>query len=284
MPLRSATVPAVTAALTLLLMTPGGTAAAATVPSPGPVSGPAPGSASGPTSTDGSAGWTPPVGPVSVVHGFDPPSDPYGPGHRGVDLLAPAGGLVRATADGVVTFAGFVAGRGVVTVSHGGVRSTYEPVIATVHPGDHVHAGDPLGRLSAGPGHCGLRTCLHLGVRVGKVYLDPLAFLGRPRIRLLPVWGVPAPTWADRLLAVARSAADGELPKITRRGRLPRRPAPAPTRPSPDSPSRSSSSPLAQPAALAAGAAGLAGLGGLGALGAGAAARKRRAAADAQPR
>ena len=293
MSVRSATAPAVTAALTLALTlllltsasTLAGASAAAAAPArfsgavPGPAAAPAP--APAPTSTGGSAGWTPPVGPVSVVHGFDLPSDPYGPGHRGVDLLAPAGGLVRATADGVVTFAGFVAGQGVVTVSHGGLRSTYEPVIATVHAGDHVRAGDPLGRLSTGPGHCGLQTCLHLGVRVGKVYLDPLTFLGHPRIRLLPVWGVPPPTWADRLLAVARSAADGGMPRVTRRGRPARRPAPAPTRPSATAASHASSSPGAQPAAVAAG---LAGLGGLGAVAARAAARRRRSAGGAQPR
>ena len=59
-----------------------------------------------------------------VVHGFDPPSTPWGSGHRGVDLLGNPGQQVRAALAGQVTFAGTLAGRGVVVVSHGTTRTT----------------------------------------------------------------------------------------------------------------------------------------------------------------
>ena len=48
----------------------------------------------------------------AVVAGFDPPADPWGAGHRGVDLLGHAGQPVRAALPGTVTYAGGLAGRG----------------------------------------------------------------------------------------------------------------------------------------------------------------------------
>src|SRR5690348_3079436 len=70
-----------------------------------------------------------------VVTGFDPPSSPWGSGHRGVDLLGRPGQSVRAAVAGTITFAGTLAGRGVVVVDHGGTRTTYEPVAALVSVG-----------------------------------------------------------------------------------------------------------------------------------------------------
>src|SRR5262249_19725721 len=71
-------------------------------------------------------GW-PLSGSPAVVRGFHPPALRYGPGHRGVDLAAAAGEPVLAAGAGTVVFAGVVAGRGVVSLSHpGGLRTTYE--------------------------------------------------------------------------------------------------------------------------------------------------------------
>ena len=120
---------------------------------------------------------------------FRAPVGPYGAGHRGVDLEARVGQPVRAAGPGTVAFAGTVAGRGVVSLDHaGGLRTTYEPVVAAVDIGDQVAAGTRLGLLSAAPGHCLPGTCLHWGLRRGGVYLDPLTLLGMVRVRLLPVW------------------------------------------------------------------------------------------------
>jgi murein DD-endopeptidase MepM/ murein hydrolase activator NlpD len=123
-----------------------------------------------------------------VVAGFDPPLDPWGSGHRGVDLLGSAGQPVRAALPGRVTFAGMLAGRGVVVVSHGDTRTTYEPVAADVSVGDTVAAGGRLGRLETFGSHCFPRACLHWGWLRGETYLDPLDLVGGGPVRLLPLW------------------------------------------------------------------------------------------------
>ncbi|HEX5862020.1 MAG TPA: M23 family metallopeptidase [Nocardioides sp.] len=123
-----------------------------------------------------------------VVAGFDPPLDPWGSGHRGVDLLASAGQQVRAALPGRVTFAGMLAGRGVVVVSHGDTRTTYEPVAADVAVGEPVAAGGRLGRLGGFGSHCFPLACLHWGWLRGETYLDPLDLVGGGPVRLLPLW------------------------------------------------------------------------------------------------
>jgi murein DD-endopeptidase MepM/ murein hydrolase activator NlpD len=139
--------------------------------------------------TPGPAGslWAAPLPAVDVTRAFEPPASPYGPGHRGVDLAAAPGAAVLAAGDGVVAFAGMVAGRPVVSVDHpGGLRTTYEPVEATVGAGQAVARGSALGALRAGHGGCPVVACLHWGLRRGETYLDPLLLLRPPRIRLLP--------------------------------------------------------------------------------------------------
>lgn len=121
-----------------------------------------------------------------VVRAFDPPEQPWLAGHRGIDLQAEAGAAVRAVADGRIGFAGEVGGKPVVTVLHDGVRTTYEPVRATVAAGDSVRAGDVIGQLAEGH-ECGggVPSCLHLGLLRGDTYLDPLLLFEKPEIRLL---------------------------------------------------------------------------------------------------
>jgi murein DD-endopeptidase MepM/ murein hydrolase activator NlpD len=123
-----------------------------------------------------------------VVRRFLPPTSAWGAGHRGVDLGGAPGAVVHAVADGTVTHTGVVAGRPTVTLSHpGGLRSTYEPVRATVTTGDVVRAGDAVGVLVATGSHCAPAGCLHLGALRGTEYLDPLSLLGPRRVRLLPL-------------------------------------------------------------------------------------------------
>lgn len=149
----------------------------------------------------GPAVWPLDPQPV-VVTGFDPPTSPWGAGHRGVDLLGHAGQAVRSALPGTVTFAGTLAGRGVVVVDHGGTRTTYEPVAPVVRVGADVDAGTVLGHLQTGLSHCVPRICLHWGLLRGEVYLDPLSLLGAAPVRLLPLvlplllmpWGGPAGT------------------------------------------------------------------------------------------
>ena len=130
--------------------------------------------------------WRPPVSPVAVVRAFDPPAQRWLPGHRGVDLRTSVGARVRASGAGRVAFAGTVAGRGVVTIDHGDLRTTYEPVDPVVLPGERVAAGETIGTVGTGTGHCGSGRCLHLGLRRGREYLDPMLLLGRASARLRP--------------------------------------------------------------------------------------------------
>jgi murein DD-endopeptidase MepM/ murein hydrolase activator NlpD len=129
-----------------------------------------------------------PVPSPLVVRAFDPPPEPWLAGHRGVDLAAPPGSPVLSAGPGTVVFAGRVSGRGVVSVAHAdGLRTTYEPVEPVVRIGDALIPGQPLGTLSAGHPGCPAAACLHWGLRRGDAYLDPLALLGRGRVRLLPL-------------------------------------------------------------------------------------------------
>lgn len=150
--------------------------------------------------------WSAPAdGPL--VRPFDPPARPWSPGHRGADWAAPDA-RVRAPAAGTVHFAGPVAGRPAITLSHGGgLFSSLEPVAAAsgLEVGDRVVSGRVIGTV-AGPstgtvvdpdasGHCP-QQCVHWGLRLrdGWVvdgtawdrYLDPLVVLG---------WSGPSVLW-----------------------------------------------------------------------------------------
>lgn len=130
--------------------------------------------------------WRWPVtAPFRIDRPFLAPAHAYGPGHRGIDLL-PASDEVRAPAGGVVAYAGDVAGRGIVTIDHGeGLVTTLEPVDPAVGAGAVVAAGDTVGTIATG-GHTAPGR-LHLGVRLGGEYINPLLLLGGlPRAVLLP--------------------------------------------------------------------------------------------------
>lgn len=141
--------------------------------------------------TSGSEGtWSWPLSPrPSVERGFEPPDGPWSAGHRGVDLLGQVGDQVLAVDAGTVTYAGVLAGRGVVVVDHGTKRSTYEPVTPLVRTGALVRGGEVLGLLQAVQSHCLPQTCLHLGARDDVGYVDPLGLLGDLRIVLKPTTG-----------------------------------------------------------------------------------------------
>ncbi|MGA4508633.1 peptidoglycan DD-metalloendopeptidase family protein [Propionibacteriaceae bacterium G1746] len=149
----------------------------------------------------------PPV-PGALLRGFSAPLQRWGAGHRGVDLAARVGEPVRAGAAGVISFAGTVAGRGVVTIDHGnGISTTHEPVQATVSPGDRVAAGNLIGRIGTGSHVDGL----HWGLRRSGNYHDPmLQLVGRGQasgpIRLLALDAQPRP------LALVTGALTGGIP------------------------------------------------------------------------
>ncbi|MEU7059670.1 M23 family metallopeptidase [Streptomyces sp. NPDC046197] len=170
---------------------------------PAGTSGPASAGADGavPAAPEVARVWPVGVRPA-VVRGWEPPATVYGPGHRGVDLAAPAGAPVRTVAAGRVLFAGRVAGRGVVSVALTGsgdppLRTTYEPVRASVRKGDDVAAGEVIGTVEATGSHCAT-ACVHWGLLRGDTYLNPLLLLPPWLLRsgpsrLLPVVGIPLP-------------------------------------------------------------------------------------------
>ncbi|GAA1832505.1 M23 family metallopeptidase [Agromyces salentinus] len=129
--------------------------------------------------------WPTPI-PIRVLAPFRAPPTPYAAGHRGVDLRATQGEAIVAPAPGVVTFAGPVAGRPVISIDHGGgVVSSMEPIEASVAVGDRVAQGAAIGTVGDGE-HC--EDCIHLGVRIDGEYVSPMLFLGGvPWAILLPL-------------------------------------------------------------------------------------------------
>ena len=140
-----------------------------------------------PSTADPVGVWPLDPEPVVLEH-FDPPATTYGSGHRGVDLAGSPGQEVHAALAGTVTYAGVLAGRGVVVVAHGATRTTYEPVTATALVGDDVAQGAVIGRLELVGSHCFPRACLHWGWLAGETYLDPLRLVDAGPVRLLPLW------------------------------------------------------------------------------------------------
>ncbi|MFG2086549.1 MULTISPECIES: murein hydrolase activator EnvC family protein [unclassified Spirillospora] len=163
------------------------------------------------TGAPGLDAWRWPLGPPvpTVVRAFSPPASAWGPGHRGVDLAAHPGQPVYAAAPGRVSYADRLAGRGVIAIDHGALRTTYMPVRPSVRAGRRVVSGTRIGVLEGGPVHCPA-SCLHWGLRRGSLYLDPLGLVQR-QVRLLPLWSSPSPS------ATHRTPAPAPEPRMTLR-------------------------------------------------------------------
>jgi septal ring factor EnvC (AmiA/AmiB activator) len=122
--------------------------------------------------------------PGPVVEPFAP-IEPYG-GHWGVDVTVAPGSLVSAPLDGVVSFAGEVAGVRTVTIRSGIQRvsvSYLESV--TARRGQSLAKGDHVGRAGVHGG----RSAVHISVRLLDRYVDPVMHARcRPggTLRLLP--------------------------------------------------------------------------------------------------
>lgn len=123
-----------------------------------------------------------------IVRDFEPPSQRWLAGHRGIDFAAAPGTAVFATAPGVVKFAGMVAGKPTIVIAHAnGTRSTFEPVDATVSVGTPVVGGDQLGYTAQqSQSHC-TQHCVHVGLKYERDYSDPFRAMQQwTRIVLLP--------------------------------------------------------------------------------------------------
>lgn len=149
--------------------------------------------------------WTSPTGArPAVAEPFDNPAQNWLPGHRGADLQSATGAAVRAAGSGTVSFVGVIAGVPSVAVTHGDLRTTYQPVTASVAAGDYVREGEQIGTLSASGAHC--PGCLHLGLKRGAEYLDPALILSLGPMILKPLSDRPA----------ERAMTSGQTPGIRR--------------------------------------------------------------------
>ncbi len=107
--------------------------------------------------------------------------DPFsgeGTFHKGVDICAPYGTPVKATADGVVVHAGFMSGYGrLVVIDHGrGVQTYYAHLSRfAVIPGQEIRRGELVGAV----GTSGRVTAphLHYEVRLGGNPVNPHKYL-----------------------------------------------------------------------------------------------------------
>ncbi|HEV8116156.1 MAG TPA: M23 family metallopeptidase, partial [Acidimicrobiales bacterium] len=108
--------------------------------------------------------------PGPIIEPFRPPTSPYGPGNRGVDYATVPGEPVAAPADGLVTFAGPVAGTLHVVVLHAdGIRTSMSFLAGVrVTRGQRVGRGQPVGWAG---------STVHFGARRGELYLDPTSLL-----------------------------------------------------------------------------------------------------------
>ena len=130
--------------------------------------------------------YLPPVDGPIVDH-FRPPACTWCAGNRGIDYAVVPGTGVRASAAGVVTFAGPVGHDLFVVVAHtDGLRTTYAFLASvSVSVGGRVAQGQVVGTTG---------DRLHFGVRRGEEYLDPERLLAGlvVRSRLVPTDGSPA--------------------------------------------------------------------------------------------
>ncbi len=132
------------------------------------------------------ASWLWPTSSHSVLNAFVAPQTTYSSGHRGIDISSEVEEAVVAPDSGTVTFSGSVAGRSVLVIDHGGVRSTLEPIASTLAQGDAVVRGQVVGEVESDGFHCPT-ACVHLGARIGEEYVSPMLYLGVEYSILLPL-------------------------------------------------------------------------------------------------
>ena len=136
--------------------------------------------------------WQVPLDNPALVRDFLQPSADWSAGHRGVDYLVTEGDSVVAPSSGVVRFTGQMVNRSVVSITHeNGLISTLEPVCGTVLKGESVSTGQQVGLVCGNEGyfsHCGVKLCLHFGIKTESGYLSPLYKLGELSPSRLKPW------------------------------------------------------------------------------------------------
>lgn len=128
-----------------------------------------------------------PVIPQVVLRKFDAPRHAWGSGHRGADLVAVEGTPLFAPANGVISFAGLVAEKSVVSIRYRALTLTFEPAQTELPIGTPVVRGMPFAVVAGLSDHC-TGACVHWGVRkIQKRYVDPVKRTEKRKIVLKPV-------------------------------------------------------------------------------------------------
>ncbi|GAA4724604.1 M23 family metallopeptidase [Sphingomonas lutea] len=123
-----------------------------------------------------------PVKTAAFTSGYGVRSDPFKGGaamHAGIDLSGPIGTPIYATADGVVSAAGWNSGGygNLVKVDHGrGIETRYGHLASmTVSPGQRVTRGQVIGRMGSTGRSTG--SHLHYEVRIDGRAVNPVPFM-----------------------------------------------------------------------------------------------------------
>jgi hypothetical protein len=171
------------------------------------------------------AGW-PLRAPGEVTLGFGSAyeaADGTTSTHRGTDIAAETGSAVLAPATGEVTFVGRVpAASGgtvlAVTLATSKGSLTLLPLdSAGVTRGTELSEGDRVGTLAGTGDASSAGTHLHVGVRKGDLYIDPLGVISAP---VAPAPKTAQPT-SQHAQATADAHATAQLPKATAPGAAP---------------------------------------------------------------
>ena len=118
-----------------------------------------------------------------LMGGYGQRSDPFsgeGAMHTGVDISAPQGTPVRATADGIVLHAGWNGGYGrCVIIDHGNNYQTWYAHLSRmdVIEGEEIRQGEVVGAVGTTGRSTG--SHLHYEVRIGSTPVNPYRFLQR---------------------------------------------------------------------------------------------------------
>ncbi|HCG57236.1 MAG TPA: peptidase M15 [Brevibacterium sp.] len=138
--------------------------------------------------------WVSPVPAMEIVEAFDPPTESWLRGHRGIDVLTVSGEPVRAPAGGTIRFRGSVASTPTMSIeTESGYVISFQPAESTLETGEAFPAGAEIGTVAQG-GHCE-ESCLHVGIWKSeevKKYIDPAVFFGQEQSILLPLSRKPA--------------------------------------------------------------------------------------------
>jgi murein DD-endopeptidase MepM/ murein hydrolase activator NlpD len=127
------------------------------------------------SSQDGTPSASGLIWPVSgsVTSGF---GWRWGRMHEGIDIGAPYGASVVASASGTVIHAGWMGGYGnLVVIDHGGGLTTAYAHLSSIVAGGAVGQGQTIGYIGC-TGHC-FGAHLHFEVRVNGSPVDPLGYL-----------------------------------------------------------------------------------------------------------